>query len=282
MKNTVPPAFGEHDPLPHALLWSALGWLGFQLVMLLSNAPLHLIWRGYPLNGPVGAVAGALAVLAVYRHRFRPCFQGMLTNEGLRDGLLLTLPLCAYLLLSLASDHLLFRLRVTAPTLDSLSIACAAGFGEELCFRGLMLSTLMGQLRRRRRPLHCALLSAAVFGALHGANLLDGAGVGVTALQMVSAALMGLFWAAVFLRSGCLWPPILSHLLVDLAAMLSPLQAQGTLQQGIHPSYWPDTLMRLGLCGLGLWLLRGEKDDEMLRLWRRKWTPGQQGLSRAR
>lgn len=254
-----------------SLLTASIGWTLFQIVGTLVNLPLHLLADSYPLNGPIGAVLGALVVLALYRRRNCPAFRGMLLDGGLRNGIRLCLPLWIYLLLSHLLELLFFPVSHTMPTLLTVSISCFAGFGEELCFRGLLLSELMRHVRHPEELVPGALVSAVCFGAVHAANLLVGADPASTLLQIVSSCLAGFFWAAAFLRSGSLWPCILSHVLLDVLAMLSVSQSSGLLTTGISPGFVADALLSLVLCLAGLWLLREEKRQEILTLWARKW-----------
>lgn len=122
--------------------------------------------------------------------------------------------------------------------INSLLIA----FSEELMFRGILFSGL-----RRALPLWPAVLAVtALFAAVHVLNLLLGASIVLTGVQVVAAFLNGLLFMAIRLRSGSLWPSILLHALWDFSAFML-LQASPTGgQSGTMPlstAIWPVLLV---------------------------------------
>jgi membrane protease YdiL (CAAX protease family) len=66
-----------------------------------------------------------------------------------------------------------------------------------------------------------AVLSSVIFGAMHLLNLLFGADPTATLLQAVYATALGFGFAAVTLRTGILWPVIVTHALVDFTGFVS-------------------------------------------------------------
>lgn len=86
-------------------------------------------------------------------------------------------------------------------------LSVAAGFGEEIAYRGYAIPVLVPLLG----VTGAAVLSSAVFGVLHGYQ-------GVLGIFRTGA--MGGMLAWGFLASGSLWPPIIAHTLIDLVAGL--------------------------------------------------------------
>lgn len=87
-------------------------------------------------------------------------------------------------------------------------LSMAAGFGEELAYRGFLipgLALLVGG------EWTAALLSSFVFGVLHAYQ---------GWLGIVRTAALGLLLAAGFLISGSLWPAVLAHAILDVVAGL--------------------------------------------------------------
>jgi membrane protease YdiL (CAAX protease family) len=75
------------------------------------------------------------------------------------------------------------------------------GFLEELIFRGFLFTAL------RKDSLKVAVIvSSVTFGMGHIVNLLNGAPLGETLLQIVYATAAGFLFTAIFLRGGSLWP----------------------------------------------------------------------------
>ncbi|MBK9304296.1 MAG: CPBP family intramembrane metalloprotease [bacterium] len=124
------------------------------------------------------------------------------------------------------------------------------GFAEEVVFRGVALRALLpgGALR-------AAVLSSAIFGLLHLANLVSGADPVATGLQVVFAGLFGFAAAAPRLVTGTLWPLVAIHALQDFLAFWSAggLAEKATPKAGevVAP-----LVIMLPIAGFGLWLLR--------------------------
>ena len=84
-------------------------------------------------------------------------------------------------------------------------LALCAGFGEELAYRGYAIPAVI--VAGGSAPVALALTSTA-FAVLHSYQ-------GV--LGVVRTGVVGVIMGAVFLHTGSLWPPIVGHVLIDLA-----------------------------------------------------------------
>jgi membrane protease YdiL (CAAX protease family) len=87
-------------------------------------------------------------------------------------------------------------------------LSMAAGFGEELAYRGFLIPGLALLLGGEWTA---ALLSSVLFGVLHAYQ---------GWLGVLRTAALGLLLAAGFLISGSLWPAILAHAILDIVAGL--------------------------------------------------------------
>lgn len=88
-----------------------------------------------------------------------------------------------------------------------LLVVIAAPLSEELCFRGF----LFGGLRERMPRISAALLSAAIFGALHALT-------GLSAVPPLIA--FGLVLALLYEKTGSIVPGIILHMLNNSVALL--------------------------------------------------------------
>lgn len=86
-----------------------------------------------------------------------------------------------------------------------VGLSVAAGFGEEMAYRGYVLALLLPLLG----AWGAVAVSSLVFGVLHAYQ-------GV--LGMVRTAVIGTLMAAGFLASGSLWPPVAAHVVFDILA----------------------------------------------------------------
>lgn len=237
--------------------------IGVLIGMVLSN----------PALASYGMIPGALLVLAIHKRWFYPEFEGNL--RGGRPGLGFRLALFALIIVLLVPVHILKKPDdYGLPTMANLGLALMAGFCEEAAFRGLPLSYLMRQWKDEKKIPTALLLTSLLFALVHGVNLLGGANLGSTVVQIAFALFIGFFLGAIYLRSGNLWPAIVVHVLNDVIAFMNTASISGgTVVGGVTP--WD--LVDLGLCVLvgciGLWLVRPAKRAEILALWREKWKP---------
>lgn len=94
--------------------------------------------------------------------------------------------------------------------------ALVVGFFEELLFRGVLLHGLRSKLP----AIAAVLLAALVFGLFHFVNWVGGQPLGITIFQVAGAIGGGIFFGALVLWTGSLWPSIVMHGLWDAAVTL--------------------------------------------------------------
>lgn len=114
--------------------------------------------------------------------------------------------------------NLLDGVQVTDPAQISLFfiLALLSSFAEEVIFRGLILRALLPTGIWR-----AALISAALFGAMHILNVLSSSSPAQALLQVGYAAAIGFAYAALVIRTGTIWPLILAHFLTNFAGFLA-------------------------------------------------------------
>jgi membrane protease YdiL (CAAX protease family) len=88
-------------------------------------------------------------------------------------------------------------------------LAIAAGFNEEMMYRALLLSVLVGILGEANVVL-AAIIAVVLFGLSHSYQGVSG---------VVSTALMGMVLMAVYLCVGNIFVPMLLHFLIDFNAI---------------------------------------------------------------
>ena len=98
------------------------------------------------------------------------------------------------------------------------------GFSEEVMFRGVLLRASL-----ERMSMWAAIgLNMALFGGVHAFNGFITGDFGAAALQSLAAAMSGLVFIAIVLRTGSIWPAIVYHGLWDCALFLIGLAANGS------------------------------------------------------
>lgn len=131
--------------------------------------------------------------------------------------------------------------------------AVLTGFLEEIVFRGLILRAFLpgGAVK-------AAVASTLFFSAMHLLNLIDGAPLGDTLIQLGIAISTGIFMAALTLRTGSIWPAIIYHTLHDFVIWMG----QGGLAMPDEPTTLWKVIMLTGQAAAliyGIVLLRGHK-----------------------
>jgi membrane protease YdiL (CAAX protease family) len=141
-----------------------------------------------------------------------------------------------------------------AASVETVSIALAsvalAGIGEEIAFRGILL-----RLLRVRGLWPAVIVSSALFGLLHVANLFVGSPWYTVLLQVTFSAMAGVGYAAMRLRTGSLLVPILLHAVYDLTFRLGNIEPGSTFQYVVF------MLHGVGWLAYGIIVLRRSKRD---------------------
>jgi len=131
------------------------------------------------------------------------------------------------------------------------------GLSEELMFRGVLLQAF----RRTVSIWPAVALTTLVFGAIHILNVFMTGDLRTALLQAATAALTGLPFIALRLRTGSLWPPIVVHGLWDFATFTVSASrgveshTVGSGGPGAPMAFMP-MLLVLPNALYGLWLMR--------------------------
>jgi len=89
------------------------------------------------------------------------------------------------------------------------------GFLEEVIFRGLLFRALLGNGRKQ-----AVIIASLTFGIGHVINLLNGAELLSTLLQIIYAVAAGFLFTIFFLRSGSLLPCIITHSVLNALSVI--------------------------------------------------------------
>jgi len=96
-----------------------------------------------------------------------------------------------------------------ASVLQLAAVALAAGFGEELLFRGLLQTELARLIGGPHSSLVGLALASAVFGVCHWLDR----------TYAFLATLAGAYFGWLLLAAGNLWTPIVAHAMYDFLAL---------------------------------------------------------------
>ncbi|WP_217617203.1 CPBP family intramembrane glutamic endopeptidase [Cellulomonas sp. GbtcB1] len=120
------------------------------------------------------------------------------------------------------------------------------GFTEELALRGILLTGARGSMPE----IAALLLTCVVFGAMHALNLLHGAPVGPTLVQIAGTAGFGAVYYAIRRATTFLWPAMLLHALNDFARYAQPTGPDGGTPD--PPGWAVGANMVIGVLGIAM------------------------------
>ena len=145
-----------------------------------------------------------------------------------------------------------------------VSCMVLVGITEELLCRGVLAELLLRHYGATKQGVWKAVIvSGVLFGLAHLLNLIGAEPVGVL-VQCVIAAMMGMAFAAIYFRTGCIWVTIALHAFVDVCALITGGLYTGSIAETIS-GYQP--LQLIGVVPyviLLLVLLRKKKMDQII------------------
>jgi membrane protease YdiL (CAAX protease family) len=250
--------FGTARPLLFVILvtvaWIVIAGVAAYLVASALQLPL-----GDDLSQSLGTLA-ATACLVLVMWRWGWLRSAGMTVLGSGRLWLLTAGLMAYVIV--ANQFGFFReialhLSASWGTGEAQAILgrqVVVGFVEETLFRGFLLYALVRVWGNTRRGLLGALtVPALIFGLTHILQRLTGNPLDDTLMTMLNAFIGGLWYGALVLLGGSIWPVVLLH-----AAGNASVQIAAVTFPGFDPSavdYALATAADLPLVIAGLWLL---------------------------
>ena len=201
--------------LAFSLLWIGIYVVGFSLADGISAS----LGMEKVITFPLGLLMAGILTVFLLRNN-------LAAQYGLRRSTLNTRQSLYYLPLLLMVTVNLWggvklNLSVTETLLSMLTMVLV-GFLEELIFRGFLF-TAMGKDNLKV----AVIVSSVTFGIGHIVNLLSGAPVGETLLQIVYATAAGFLFTVIFLRSGSLWSCIITHSAVNAFSVVAGPQSAG-------------------------------------------------------
>jgi membrane protease YdiL (CAAX protease family) len=135
--------------------------------------------------------------------------------------------------------------------------SAVAGSAEEILFRGFLLYVLVrawGGTRRGR--LAAVSVPALIFGLTHTIQALGGNSAGATLMTMVSSVVSGLWWGALVLLGGSLWPAVVIHAAANASVQIVAASLGG-FEAGLADNALATAAglpLAIGALGLLMWL----------------------------
>ena len=218
-------------------VWFAVIWI-IVYVLAFGNADTISETLGAPklITAVVGLVLTVVLLLFLRKHSLFP-YCGLQRGKGGR---------CLWFLPLIAVSTVNFWHGMTlreGAALYLISMVWVAIL-EEVIFRGLLFRAMEKDGRTA-----AVIVSSVTFGVGHIVNLLLGAELLSTALQLVEATALGFCFTAVFMVTGSLLPCILSHAFINCTSFFA---AEATAAEQVVTCI----IVTVVAVGYGLWLLR--------------------------
>ena len=138
------------------------------------------------------------------------------------------------------------------------------GITEEFLCRGVLAELLLHHYGATKQGVWKAvIISGVLFGLAHLSNLIGAEPIGVL-VQCVIAGMMGMAFAAIYFRTGCIWVTVFLHAFVDICAGITSGLYTGELAETIS-GYQPIQLISvIPYVILLAVLLRKKKMDQII------------------
>ncbi len=208
----------QKNELLFALLWILVYVAGFSAADMLSEK----IGLAKSITAALGLFLSACLFAFVFKNRLLK-HVGLCAFQGSMKGYLYFVPL---IVLSLVNVWNGFQLNYTwVVSVLWLISMLFVGFLEEIIFRGLLFNAM-----RRDNLKTAVIVSSLTFGIGHIVNLLNGAPVFDTLLQIVYASAIGFLFTAMFITGKSLLPCIAAHAFINMTSVFArPMTDAGSI-----------------------------------------------------
>ncbi len=215
-------------------------------------------------------------MLAIHKRWFYPEFEGCVnTRNNLVKWLLIGV---AVLLIILVPDCIIMlatKGNYAAPTLKSLQTSLVAGITEEIIFRAVPASYGMRQTKEAKKIPIVLVTTSAIFALIHATNILAGASVEATLVQVVTTFGAGAVLCALYLRSGSIIPSMVVHFLYDVYALMNAdvVNESGIMESALGTrDIITNAILFVIEIGIVIFLLRRSVLEDVFDLWKKKWN----------
>ncbi len=231
----------EKSELTFAIVWIVVYVFSFSAADNFS----HSLGFEKIITAPVGVLLSSVLFLWIKKHGLSEKY-GLCLFKGNWKNYLYFTPLLLIMSTNLWNGTEM-NVSFGETALYILSMLCV-GFIEEVIFRGLLFEAIC-----KSNPKQAILISSITFGVGHVVNLLNGADILSTILQIFYASAIGFLFTVIFYKGKSLMPCIITHGIVN---SLSIFSVQGTQVLNIITS--------AALCvisfGYALWILKKGHD----------------------
>ena len=157
-------------------------------------------------------ILGGLLCLWLYRRFYRNEYHPVSFKKNFKSSLILAYPIYG-LWIFIIGMYIFMIKRFPLSNFDMPIImrSVSAGLAEEVVFREISVSYLIRQWKGKNREIAIVTIPAVIFGLFHLVNIVNGNSVVNTLYQVMICLFAGLFYGAIYLIKGNVWPLIILH-----------------------------------------------------------------------
>lgn len=245
--------------------------LSIPMVILFSNRTVEEIFDDGPLvetAAMTGAIFASIILLFFYYHWFKPEYKWKPRRTSLSWKLISPIMIYWFVFFGIAYTVVSGNFTFGIPTYNAVIFTVGAGVCEEISFRAIGISYMKRQLKGEKHILPILLFTSISFGLIHIANAIMDGRVGIHAMQAVLASMLGIFFGAVYIRTGNIIPCIIAHGLHDFFVSAFEVNKHAELPVSVMVI---SAICEALLAVWGLYLIRKSKRPEIEALWNEKW-----------
>lgn len=198
--------------------------IGIPLAITIYFIPWMFIGRLGTTNVSVFAIRLAFGIVfsaLIYWLRGEHMYSCGLKKQGIK-AFRFILPILVVFVLAMRSKLAHYEDLSWTLFLYTAVLSLEAGFCEEMMVRAIPLGNTLWHRKSAGQMLWLAVYSSFFFGLLHLGNVMMSGDFAITGGQVVAAMFAGLYFAAVYLRSGSIIPGIVAHTLWDFFLIFDP------------------------------------------------------------
>ena len=164
-----------------------------------------------------GAIAGSFLALFIWFRFFSPEYKWKPESDSWGKSFKLLIPFFIYWVILFSAFGVYAKgIPFGAIGISSLLTSIMAGAAEEVAFREVGTSYLARQWKDENKIVLMALVPAVAFSFIHLTNAVGDMDVLSVLEQMTLTLFLGVFFGAVYIRTGNIWPLMLVHSLHDI------------------------------------------------------------------
>lgn len=225
--------------------------------------------------GYIGMCIFALIAMLAFKLWFSPEFKGFVKPGcSAKDICIVMIPFVILEIFSMFEPLFLQSPFYFNPSLSAVTMGLAAGFGEEIMFRIFSLAIVMRYVKKEKR-FAVIIILAVIFGISHAGNVVQGADITMTVVQVIHSTFMAFLLTCLYLKTGSAIFPVFAHGLHDFISFTTDpsLSGEGILTQQYGTGQLVYELVLIMIIGIAsLYLLRKDKLSKANEIWDEKWS----------